>query len=120
MYPAYIIKNQEFLEKISRTKSRTKFEKILHNADDDQLLAIVEICYNILKGRLRLSDKSRFKLSNHGDYFRSVSKSRTPNTARKRIQEGGGVGVLGAIIAPILGALAQNLLDKALTKNEAR
>ena len=95
--------------------------QIIKEANDDQLLAIVEICFNILRGNLNLKQKYRHKLSKHADLYRSISRSRSAHSARTRIQQGGSIGALAPIIAPILGALAQTLLDKALSnKNEIR
>jgi hypothetical protein len=120
MYPDYIIKNQDFLQKICRTKSNKRFAKLLKTASEEQLLAVVDICHNILKGNLTLKNTQRKKLARSGDYYRAISRARSPHTARRRIQSGGNIGLIGAIIAPVIGALAQSLLDKALTKHEER
>jgi hypothetical protein len=120
MYPDYIIKNQDFLQKICRTKSNKRRTKLLQAASDDQLLAIVDICHNIIKGNLNIKNSKRKKLALTGDYYRAISRSRSPRTTLHRIQSGGNIGLIGAIIAPVLGALAQNLLDKALNKYEER
>lgn len=118
MLPDYINDNKDFLQKIARTKSNKRFLQLVKNANNDQLLAIVDICFNILKGNLNLKNRKRAKLSVNKDYYRSIAKARSAKTARNRIQTGGSAAVLGAVIAPVLGALAQSLLDKALSKNE--
>ena len=118
MYPEYILQNREFLEKIRKARSTRRLANLIREANDGQLLAIVDICHNILKGRLKLRHNQRTKLSKNADYYRSLSRARTPATTKKRIQEGGGPALLGAIVAPILGALAQTLLDKALSKHD--
>ena len=117
---SYIINNKDFLHNICRTKSEKNFNKLIKGASDEQLLSIVEICYHILRGKLNLSRRHRFKLSKNGDYYRSLSRARTPFTAKNRIiQTGEGPALLGAIIAPVIGAIAQTLLDKALSsRNE--
>ena len=116
MIPKYIESNRDFLHCICNIKSQQKLDKLIKEANDEELLAIVDICYNILRGRLRLKEKDRARLSSNADYYRSISRSRTPNTARHRIQVGGNPALIGAIVAPILGALAQTLLDRALSK----
>ena len=52
MFPDYIVENKDFLQNLSKTKSPKKIIKLIRNASDEQLLAIVEICYNILRGEL--------------------------------------------------------------------
>ena len=47
MYPNYIIENKNYLHNICTSKSSKKLNKLIKEASDDQLLAIVEICYNI-------------------------------------------------------------------------
>jgi hypothetical protein len=120
MYPDYLIKNQDFLQKICRTKSNKRLAKLLKTASEDQLLAVVDICHNIIKGNLNIKNSQRKKLARSGDYYRAISKARSPQTAKNRIQKGGNIGLISAIIAPVLGALAQNLLDKVINKHEER
>jgi hypothetical protein len=116
MFPSYIVENKEFLNKLAKTKSHKKFINLIKNANNEQLLAIVDICHNIVKGNLKLKNIKRKKLSQSKNYYRAVSRSRSAKTAQHRIQTGGNPGLIAAIIAPVLGALAQNLLDKALSK----
>ena len=120
MFPDHITSNKKFLEKLRKTKSQKKFIKLIRNANDDQLLALVDICFNVIKGNLNIKNRQRIKLANNGDYYRTISRARSPKAAQVRIQTGGSPTLVGAILAPVLGALAQNLLDKALSKNETR
>ena len=120
MLPDYVINNQDFLQKICRARSEKRLTKLLKKASDDQLLAIVDICYNIVKGKVSIKNSKRKKLAQTANYYRSISRARSPVTARNRIQSGGSINLIGAIIAPVIGALAQNLLDKALAKHEER
>ena len=113
-YPEYIKNNIDFFKNIAKTKSTKRLTNLIREASDDQLLALVDICYNIIKGQLQLKKKNRTKLAENADYYRAIARWRTPKTARTRIQKGGAIGALGAIVAPILGVLAQNLLDKVL------
>ena len=108
----YIKNNCEFLQKLAKTKSERKKQKYISIADRDKLLAIVEICTNILKANFPLKNHQRKKLSRNAEYYRKISRARTEKSARNRIQT---VAVaLAAILAPVLGSLAQHILDKTL------
>jgi len=115
-FPEYIKENSDFLRKVSKTKSEKNTLKYLKSANADQILAIVEICTNILKANFKLNTRQRRKLATFADYYRAIARSRTERTARHRIQHGGQVGALAAILAPVLGSLAQHILDKTLLK----
>ena len=115
-FPEYIVGNKEFFEQLRKIKSENKKQKYLQSASRYQLLGIVEICLNILKGNVPLSGRERKKLSKNAHFYRAVARSRSEPTARRRIQTGGSVTALAAILAPILGAIGQQILDKTLTK----
>jgi phosphoribosylformylglycinamidine (FGAM) synthase-like amidotransferase family enzyme len=121
-FPDYIHNNKDYLDKFIKTKSKRKRSKFLAEADKEKLLAIVEICTNILKGRFELDKKQRRRLSKSAEFYRSIARSRSEKTARRRIQTGGSLTALAAVISPVLGVIAQHILDKTLGKtgNEAR
>ena len=114
--PKYIVENQEFLKKLSKTKSKNTFERLLINATSDQILAIAEIIHNILKGNCPLREDKRRSLAKNADYYRKIARSKSEKTALKNIQSGGQLGLLSAVLAPILSILSQSVLDKALNK----
>jgi len=115
-YSDYLKNNCEFLQKLAKTRSDRKKQKYISLADRDKLLAIVEICTNILKANFPLKQSQRKKLSRNADYYRKISRVRTEKSARHRIQTGGSAIALAAILAPVLGSLAQHLLDKTLLR----
>lgn len=116
VFPEYIKNNQEFLDKFAKTKSENKRQKLLFEADREKLLAIVEICTNILKGSIPLNNRQRRRLAESADFYRSIARSRTEKTARHRIQTGGSLGALAAILSPIIGVIAQHILDCTLNE----
>lgn len=118
-FPEYIHKNREFLGQFTKTRSANKRSQLLRQADREKLLAIVEICSNILKGRIPLNRRQRKRLADSADFYRSIARARSEKTARHRIQTGGSLGALAAVLSPLLGVLAQRILDKTLGKNEA-
>jgi pyruvate formate-lyase activating enzyme-like uncharacterized protein len=117
-FPEYIKNNREFFHQFAKTKSQRKRTKLLGEADREKLLAIVEICSNILKGKIPLNPRQRRRLADSAQFYRSIARSRSERTARHRIQTGGSLGALAAILSPILGVLAQHVLDRTLAKNE--
>ena len=112
-FSPYIKDNANFLTKLAKTRSEKRKRSLLLEATPDQILAIVEICANVLKNNFVLTARQRRKLAQYADLYRSISRSRTETTARNRIQEGGQLAI-ASILAPVLSVLAQNLLDKVM------
>ena len=108
-----IKENTVFLKNLASTKSEKKKNQLIQNATADQILAIVEICANILKFNFTLNDKQKKRLAKYADYYRSIARSRTEKTARVKIQQGSGIA-LGAILIPVLGAIAQHFIEKLI------
>jgi hypothetical protein len=71
----------------------------------------VEICANILRYNFILTPGQKRRLIKFADYYRTIARSRSEKTARNRIQQGSGIA-LGAILLPIVGALAEHLIQK--------
>jgi hypothetical protein len=112
-YSPYIKDNLPFFTELNKTKSEKKKNTLILNATPDQILAIVVICANILRYNFILTPRQKRRLIKYADFYRSIARTRTEKTARKRIQEGNGLA-LGAILLPIVGALAEHLIQKVL------
>ena len=110
-YSPYVRENFEFLKRLSKTSSDKRKNALLLTASADQILAIVEICANVLKHNFTLSKRQKRKLIRFADFYRAIARSRTEKTARKRLQEGGSPA-LAAILIPVLGALAEHIIHK--------
>jgi hypothetical protein len=115
-YSPYVRENFEFLQKLAKTKSDRKKNALLLTATAEQILAIVEICANILKFNFNLTRKQKKKLGKYADFYRTLSRSRSEKGARKKLQTGSGIA-LAAILAPIVAALAEHLIHK-ITSSE--
>ena len=102
--------NIDFLKKVAKTKSIKKRNRYLDNAKSDEILAILEICINILKSRVKLTNIQRRKLVIHADYLRKLARKRTENQTRKFLQCGEGI-ILPALILPLIAQLAANLIN---------
>lgn len=112
-FSPYVKENLSFLQQLAKTKSDKKKNTLILNANADQILAIVEICANILRYNFILTPRQKRKLIKFADYYRSIARARTEPTARRRIQQGSGLA-LGAILLPIVGALAEHFVKKLL------
>jgi hypothetical protein len=110
-FTPYIKENVEFFKKLSSTKSDQRKNDLLNQATADQILGLVEICANILRFNFELNNRQKRQLARYANYYRSIARSRTERTARKRLQQGSGIA-LGAILVPVLSVLAQHLLEK--------
>jgi hypothetical protein len=109
-----IHENYQFLKSLSKIKSPKKLHRYLKHANSQQLLAIVEICLNIVCSRFQLTSRQRNRLMPYADFVRRMSRLRSEKGARKFIvQKGSGApAVFGALLTPILIELAKNLLIK--------
>jgi hypothetical protein len=112
----YIVENKQFLEQIARSKSEKRVKQLINSANPDQLLAISEIILNILDWNFPLKSQQRRKLSKNVDYYKRIAGARSLNGVKKHIQTGGQIGAISAILAPVIGVIAQHLLDKTLAK----
>lgn len=116
-FSPYITSNAQFLNKLAKTKSDRRKHSLLLKATPEQVLAIVEISANILKNNFSLTIRQRKRLAKFAETYRAIARSRTERTARQRIQQGGQLAI-ASLLAPVLSALAQHLLDKVV-HNEA-
>jgi hypothetical protein len=110
-FSPYIKDSLPFLQQLTKTKSDKKKNALIIKATADQILAIVEICANILRYNFILTPRQKRRLIKFADYYRTIARSRSEKTARNRIQQGSGIA-LGAILLPIVGALAEHLIQK--------
>jgi hypothetical protein len=100
--PVNVIKNLEFLKLLSRARSRSRRELIFKEANREQMLLLVEICYNILKGYFPLTQRQKLRIVPYINFVRHLSRVRTENSARKLIQKGGGLFSFAPLLIPII------------------
>ena len=107
-----VLENFDFLKELSRTRSDKARKQLIKEASSEELLAVVEICLNILKSRsFCLNPKDRKKLLPFANYIRRLSRVRSTQSARRVIQEGSGIA-LAALITPILIEAAKSIISK--------
>ncbi|KAL3109570.1 hypothetical protein niasHT_011208 [Heterodera trifolii] len=99
-----LARNESFLEKLCNAK---KANDLIRDATDEQLLCLVEICLNILKGRVPLRTQHLNKLKAHALVLRRLARTRCSRSAKKvLLQKGDGlpaiVGLIASIALPLI------------------
>ena len=109
--PKFIHSNAKFLKTLSKTKSDKKLRQLLRKANTEELLALSEICLNIISSRVDLTPRQKKNLMPYADIVRRVSRIKTERGARKIIiQKGTGAGshFFTSLLSPILKRLINN------------
>lgn len=101
-----IVSQLEFFKNLAEANT-VKKHQILSTITDDQLEALVEICYNICGGRFKLEKRQLGKLKKHKDFIRQLSHKRTPKAAKFVVQKGGSFP-FAALLLPIILHVLQN------------
>jgi len=114
-----IMDNKDFLNLLARSKSDSKRHRMLKQANSQQLLAIAEICLNIVKARYQLTTRQRKRLLPYAEFVRRMSRARSERGARKVIsQKGSGIGgVLTALLTPILIEIGRKIIKSDTDTN---
>lgn len=99
--PEVLLKNFDFLNKLSMTLSRKRRIVLLNNASPGALLALVEIALNVLKGRFVLTNLQRKKLFPHADTVRKLAYVRVEKSALKILREADS-HFFKSLLAPVL------------------
>lgn len=101
---------REFLAKLAAARSTEKVRALIANASTRQLLALVEISMNVVKGRCELKPRHKKRLIPHAAFVRHLARARSERSARKLlIQEGDGPAI-ASLLAPILFELARTVI----------
>lgn len=107
--------NYAFLRTLSRTRSMQRRRRLLKKANTHQLLALAEICLNIVRNRFRLTTRQKMRMVPFVDFIRRLSRVRSERGARKLvIQKGSGLGInlFPALLTPIIYELSKRLLQQ--------
>ena len=93
--------NINFLRTVARTKSVRKQRRLLKKATSSELLAIIEICLNIIRARFQLTTRQRNRIIPYAEFVRRLSRIRSERGARKILQKGEGFP-FAAILTPVI------------------
>ena len=105
--PSLISKNGTFLQEICSTRRKSSQQELVKIATDEQLLCLVKICVNILKGRVPLRKTHLKKQRIQAHALRRLARTRCSRSAKRvLLQEGKGLpaiaGLLTSIVVPMI------------------
>jgi hypothetical protein len=108
-----IHENATFITQLAKSKSSQKRQRILKNATTNELLALAEICLNIVSSRFQLTSRQRKRLMPYAEWVRRMSRMKSERGARKfATQTGSGIqGLFAALLTPILIELLRKKMD---------
>ena len=100
--------NVDYLKVLHKSNNKIR-SAILQNANKELLLCICECVENILNGNVRITPNQRKQLKKYVTVLRKIRDKGTKLGEKKTIlvQKG---GFLGALLAPIITALAGTVL----------
>lgn len=106
-----VLKNLDYLKALHCSSKREK-GNLLKSAKSEIINAICDCIKNILLGNIEVTSKEKRKLQPKKNILRKLADRKTKTLERKKILVQQGTGILTAILAPALGALASGLLSK--------
>jgi hypothetical protein len=109
-----IHQNISFLRQLnSCRRSKRHSVALIKEANAEQLLTLVEICFNLLKNRYPFSSAQRKRLLRYAAHIRELSRVRSVKSARRvLLQQGEGIPVIVAsLLIPILGEIISKAIN---------
>ncbi|KAL3084403.1 hypothetical protein niasHS_008558 [Heterodera schachtii] len=82
-----VVHNYDYLKKLGKTTSEKKRRHLLNSAGCEELLALVEICLNVLNGNFCLSTKQKQRLAPFAKDIRQLARVRSERGARKLLPD---------------------------------
>lgn len=111
-----IKQNSKFLIQLGGAyRSKKLSNTLLQKASSQELLSIVEICWNILRERLPITVKQRKQLIKKAPLIRKISRIRSEKSAKNLFQTGRGIPAAAALVASLIIPLLSEIISK---KNE--
>lgn len=105
------LRNLKFIRALMRTKVDKKRKKMLANATPDEVFALMDANYNILKFNFPLKPSQRRKLAHHAKLLRKLSQQRNYESGRRILQNGNGP-MFAALLAPVLVEVVGHLISR--------
>ena len=97
------LKNSEHYIQLSAKSGPKRRKALLNQATHEELKGLCEICLNILKANMPLSDNNFRKLTRNSNTIKVLANSKIP--LRVAIQKGGLLGTVASLAIPLLSKL---------------
>jgi hypothetical protein len=99
-----IYENCDYLKLLVRTKSTKKRYQILKQISSAQLLALSEICLNILMNRFKLTTRQKRRMLPYTDFIRQQGRIRSERSARNIIKKAKNlpIDLFPSLLTPII------------------
>lgn len=105
-----VLFNIPFLKTLTNGR---KDVSVANEATNSELLALVEIAFNIIKSRVPLRRSVRKKLLQNAETIRALARAKTPSATRKILsaQAGRGLPALAGVIASAVIPLLTSIIN---------
>ena len=101
-----IAANAKFVKTLATARSKQRRKHLIRNANTNQILSLVEIALNLLRGRIPIRANHKQRLGTHASDIRRLSRVRSDKAARKVLlkseQRGSGPFAVASIISRLL------------------
>lgn len=89
-------------------------KSIISSSKSDLICCFSEICHNLLKGNIPLSQSEKSKLSKYKSQIRSVAGKKASIKSKKQLIQKGGflTTLLGSLVSSLLGPLVKGIFGK--------
>ena len=104
-----IVSHLSSLKKLKKCTPECR-KNLLESGGKSLQVCLRECAFNILKGNVHLTKAQKTKLQKYKEQVREISRKKTSHKKRLQIEQKG--GFLGALIAPVLGALVGGLIKR--------
>ena len=101
------LKNSEHYIQLLAKSGPKRRKALLNQATHEELKGLCEICLNIFKGNIPLSDNNFRKLKRNSNTIKVLASSKIPLRVKKRVvsQKGGFLGTVASLAKPLLPKL---------------
>ena len=110
-------KHKDFLSLLSKSTTKKRRNQLLSIATPSELLAIAEICHNLLEGNIVLKKSQKKRLEKYKKVLRKLSQKSTNKNTRKRILQRQQRGFFGALLPVAISALS-SIIPSLLTRRK--
>lgn len=102
--------NYKFFSFLS-TLPPARQKSLIKGADKDILYALSEICLNIIKRNVPLTDKEKKKLKPYADQIYQLSLKKSSLQSKRRLAQKG--GLIGTLLSSLLPVLLSTVISAA-------